>query len=289
VSGPAEGGALPGLGGSAKRSGAFAGEALGVIGARLFGGELDRKTRAMLGRGDAPRSGQPVWRNSYHQGQIEKRIWRPLGDGTKRTGKRLAALVVKYARQFEARTRAERRATTENKRNLRRGLLGDVGVEVLDLLWEMVDFMTGRLEPAIQTIADALGRSYAAVHAAISDLRARGFLQWERRSEPIEDPVPGGPLVRQISNAYVLLVPEALRDYVRKLFAPAPPAACVVWDAEQRKAEFKRALASMTRSEFHRATWDGDTRQGETIANIARMLDERESLLSREIGGADSS
>ncbi|HWK67541.1 MAG TPA: hypothetical protein VNS34_21645 [Rhizobiaceae bacterium] len=264
----------------------FDAQPIGLIAANLVGTKLDRKTRARLGRGDSPRSGQPVWRNSYYEGQIEKRIWRPLGDGTKRTGSRLRSIVLDYARRFETKTRCERRIRAENRRNLRRGLLGEVGVEVLGFMWGLVDFMTGRLEPAIQTIADELGRSYSAVHQALVDLRRRGFLQWERRARPIEDPVPGGQLVEQIPNAYVLLIPPELRDYVRKLFAPAPAADCVVWDHEQRKAEFQRALAAMSASEFQRATWDGDTRLGETMANIARMIDERESLLRRETGGS---
>ncbi len=34
------------------------------------------------------RSHQPVWRNSYYEGQIEKRLWRPIADGTKRGARR---------------------------------------------------------------------------------------------------------------------------------------------------------------------------------------------------------
>jgi hypothetical protein len=31
-----------------------------------------------------PRSGQPVWRNSYNEGQLEDRLWRPIGIGKAR-------------------------------------------------------------------------------------------------------------------------------------------------------------------------------------------------------------
>lgn len=256
--------------------------AFGLAAARATGAQLSRKTRTLLGRGDSPRSGQPVWRNSYYEGQCEKRIWRSYGDGSKRTGRRLHAIVVKAARRFE---RESRRKRQEEQQGRRRGFIGDVGIEVLDYLWGLVDYMTGRLEPAVATIADALGRSYSAVHQALKHLRERGFLQWERRSRPIENPVPGGPLVEQIPNAYVLIIPPRLRSYVAIMFGKAPAPDCVAWDHEQRKAEFDRLLASMTAEEALRATWHGDSRLGETLANIARMVDERESSIARETGG----
>lgn len=53
----------------------------GLAAARVAGIALDRKTRAALTRGDSPRSGEPVWRNSYTIGQIEDRVWRPIRDG----------------------------------------------------------------------------------------------------------------------------------------------------------------------------------------------------------------
>lgn len=267
---------------SAPNGGAFDAQPFGAITAGIFGNQLSRKTRAKLGRGDSPRSGQPVWRNSYYEGQCEHRIWRRYGDGTARTGKRLHSLILKSARRFERETRRTRQQETAMRR---RGLLGDVGLEVLDYLWSLVDFMTGRLEPAIETIAQETGRSYSAVHRALKDLRMRGYLQWERRSKPIEKPVPGGPLVEQISNAYVLLIPEGIRRYVSMMFGKAPTPDCVAWDSEQRKAEFDRMLSQLSAREFQRATWDGDPRMGETLANIARMIDHRESSISRETGG----
>ena len=260
---------------------------LGLIAAHLTGVTLNRKTRIKLERGDSPRSGQPVWRNSYTEGQCEDRIWRRYGDGTARTGKRMHALILKSARRLERESRRKRQGQDAGAR---RGLLGDVGVEVLDFLWNRVDFLTGRLEPAIETIAEDLGRSYSAVHRALKDLRLRGFLQWERRSKPVENPEPGGPLVKQISNACALLLPKALRRFfASEIGGRRPTPDCVAWDQEQRKAEFDRMLAGLTAREFHHATWSGDSRLGETLANIARMVDDRESSISRETGGEHSS
>lgn len=255
----------------------------GLVAAHLAGVQLSRKTRAKLERGDSPRTFQPVWRNSYYEGQCEDRIWRRYGDGTARTGKRLHGLIMKSARRLE---RESRRTRQNADAGARRGLLGDVGLEVLDFLWNRVDFLTGRLEPAIGTIAEEIGRSYSAVHRALKDLRTRGFLQWERRSKPIEQPEPGGPLVTQISNAYALLIPKALQLFFSiEIGGRRPTPDCVAWDAEQRRAEFDRMLFSLSAREFQAATWSGDSRMGETLANIARMVDERESSIARETGG----
>lgn len=258
--------------------------AFGLLAAKIAAAPLSRKTRLKLERGDSPRSGQPVWRNSYYEGQCEKRIWRRYGDGSVRTGKRLHAIILKAARRFERETRRKRQAERERRR---RGLLGDVAVEVLDYLWSLVDFATGRLEPAIAAIADELGRSYSAVHRALKDLRSHGFIQWERRSRLIENPEPGGPLVEQIPNAYVLLIPKTLQTYCAVVIGGKRPPTpdCIAWDHEQRREEFERQLNQLSLREWQQATWQGDSRMGETLARIAAMVEERESSIARETGG----
>lgn len=293
------------------RSGERGGEAkpIGLIAAQLAQAPLSRKTRLKLERGDSPRSGQPVWRNSYYEGQCEKRIWRRYGDGSVRTGKRLHALVVTNARRLERQTRRMRQYRAQQCRRMkpeqleserikgkeevlhhaRRGLLGEVGVEVLDFLWSRVDFMTGRLEPAIGTIAKEIGRSYSAVHTALNRLRRHGWLQWERRSRKIEDPEPGTPLVEQIPNAYVLLIPAELRRFVASLFGAPREPDCLKWDREQRRAEEERMLRELSAREYHRATWTGDSKLGETLERIAQLVDQRESSICRETGGEHSS
>jgi hypothetical protein len=67
------------------------------------------------------RTFQPVWRNSYYEGQLEHRIWKPIGDGSARTGKRFTGALVKAAREMEKRTKAERQAEHPGARN---GVLG---------------------------------------------------------------------------------------------------------------------------------------------------------------------
>lgn len=290
-------------GGEAKPFGTAAIAALGNIGAAAP--KLSRKTRAKLERGDSPRSGQPVWRNSYTEGQCERYVWRRYGDGSARTGKRMAALMVRSAKRSERDTRLMRQQRAEKCRRMtpeererelrqgkeevlhhaRRGLLGEVGIDVLEFLWNRVDYLTGRLEPAIETIADEIGRSYSAVHIALKRLRDHGWLEWERRSRPIDEPREGGPLVEQISNAYALLIPEGLKRYVSMMFGTLEEPDCLKWDREQRKAEEERMLRSLSAREYHRATWFGGHKEGETLARIAQMIDNRESSITRETGG----
>src|SRR5690606_31948645 len=141
-------------------------------------------------------------------------IWKPINGGGVRDGKRWTGALLKAAKAFELRTRAERREVEPGVRN---GALGEVGIAVLEHLYETVQYSTGRLEPAIRTIADAIGRAYSAVHEALCRLRTHGFLTWLRRSKPVDNPIPGGQQVEQASNAYALLVPPAMKGWLSRL------------------------------------------------------------------------
>lgn len=260
----------------------------GLAAARAAKVALDRRTRALLGRGDSPRSGQRVWRNSYTEGTIEDRVWKPIHDGSPRGGKRWTGALLKAARAFEYRTRRERREVDPGARN---GKLGEVALEVLAYLYELVDYSTGRLEPAIATIAEEVGRSYSAVHEALVRLRKEGFLHWMRRSRPIKDPEPGGQQVEQVSNAYALLVPEPIKGWMRALFRKTPKAAC---DEDRRRYEreaYEAMLAGLTAQQRHDTTWNGDSLLGETLRRLAAAVDARdfqrgESGTARETGGS---
>lgn len=230
------------------------------------------------------RTGQPVWRNSYYKNTIESRIWRPFMGGNVRGAKRRIGAILKSARELEKRTRRERQQTTPGVRN---GVIGEIGLAVLEVMYtRYLDFKTGQLDPAIATIAEAVGHSYAAVHAALRRLRHAGFLHWVRRSEPVEDAEGAGPQVKQISNAYALLLPKPLERMVAQLLGKAPLPEDAAWAREQHAKDWKAMLDSMTAADFHNATWTGDELAGETLARIAALLDqERESSRAVETGG----
>lgn len=230
---------------------------------------------------DQRRTGQPVWRNSYSEGQIEDRVWRPIGGGKTRRARRIRGAVMKSARMLERRTKRERQGQTPGTR---RGFLGETGIAVLEALWEIVNFATGRLEPAIATLAERTGYSYSAVHQALVTLRERGFLQWVRRSRPTDNQGEAGPQVEQITNAYALLIPGPTEAFLRRELAEAPLSGDEVERRRSQRAELKEMLDALPLSEFHEATWDGDRLAGETLKRIAHLVQERESSTTRETG-----
>ena len=150
----------------------------------------------------------------------------------------------------------------------------------------MVDFMTGRLDPAITTIADKIQRSYSAVHDALRRLRQAGFLQWIRRSRKTESKGEAGPQIEQISNAYALLVPQEMQGYLTRLLGKAPAPACEQSRRDQQQAEFRRMLDQLTAREYHDHFWSGDRLAGETMRKISEAVDRLALSQERESGRA---
>jgi len=149
----------------------------------------------------AHRTGQPVRRNSKKLGSFETRYWSRFDPAERNARMRAAEM--------------HDRATKQ--KGMRNGALGHVALEVLREMMRIIDFKTGRLEPAIETICARIGRSKDAVTKAMARLKGEGFLDWTRRVEPIENPDPFGPQIRQATNAYVLTLPKAAADLVRRL------------------------------------------------------------------------
>jgi len=141
------------------------------------------------------RTHQPVRRNSRHAGERELEMWRT-------------------ANRFSAKERAERlRAAKEYDRQHKlpgrvMGPLGRVAIEIYDELMGIRDFRTGRLDPALATIARRLRISKQTLVSALKRLKSHGFIDWYRRTRPVEDPEPGGPVVEQDTNAYWFKLPS---------------------------------------------------------------------------------
>ena len=172
------------------------------------------------------RSEQRVRRDSYLAGTRDHEMWRPLGRTNSEARKAIAL-----------RMQAAERYDRENKRKgERNGPLGHIGLEVLRELYRIVDYRTGRLEPAIATICAKICRARAAVNRALKRLKEHGFLDWIRRSEPTGN-VGSGPQIRQITNAYSLLLPRAAAAWVKRLLIGAPPAPCEIARREHDRVE----------------------------------------------------
>lgn len=225
--------------------------------------------------GKQRRTGQPVWRNSYYEGTIEDRVYRPLMGGNKRNAKRVIAAVLRAARELEKKTRRERQ---ELKPGARNGILGQVGLDILEAMYNrFLDYRTGRLEPSIEAIANATGYAYSAVHAALVRLRDCGFVQWVRRSRPLDNAGNAGPQVEQIPNAYAMLIPEAIKPMVRHIMRDAPEPACERWRREQHIAEFNEMVSSVSARQFVRdIIGTGDKALSASLDRLAALLDKRE-------------
>lgn len=216
------------------------------------------------------RSFQPVRRNSYYASDRRaERIWQRLGSNS-RDARRLIAARMKAAEFYD------RRSKQEGKRN---GALGHIGLEVLRELYRIVDYKTGRLDPAIATICDRIRRSRAAVVAAMARLKEHGFLDWVRRSETIDNP-GAGPQVRQITNAYGFGLPAAAAAWVKRILGNGPAPDCEVARREADGAEVEAMLGTVGLEEqtaFIAGT-EGDFAQA--MASLARAVERRNSASS---------
>lgn len=214
------------------------------------------------------RTGQPVRRNSRHAGEREDRIWRPLGR-TKREGFIFRDELLRTAKWYD------RSGKLPGKHN---GHLGMIGIQVLEALLDIVDFRTGRLEPAIATICERIRRSRAAVVRAMRRLKEHGFIDWIRRSEPTDNVGEAGPQVRQIPNAYgfdIARLPRACAAWIRKKLSSGPPPDCDSGRRDQDRQDFDSML-DQAPAEDQARVLAGDGALGEALASLGRSLDERE-------------
>lgn len=211
--------------------------------------------------GPTPRADRhPVRRGSRLAGTCEGAFWR-------RTDRQEMRRVVLAAKRYEL---------AERQQGCRNGPLGHVGIEVLDLLANLVSYRSGRLEPSIAYLMGKLKRSKDAVVRALAALREHGFLDWLRRHEAIELVEGPGPRVRQVSNAYRLSLPaRAARLLGHRLTAPPLPDD-VAQEREDRAAWLAAQKASLPLSELPFAEIEDD-RLARLLGELGRVVQERES------------
>ena len=217
-----------------------------------------RRTR----RGPGRRTWEPIRHSSRPSGR-EGLFWRPFDP--KQRGRFMVA--------------AERFERVNREKGKRNGPLGPVGLEVLRELLRLVDYRTGRLEPAITTLMERLRRSKDAIVRALANLRAAGFLDWLRRYEPTGN--DEGPQVRQISNAYRLSLPAAAARLLGRLWRPAP----IPDDERQRREQDAGDVASMIDGlplwEQPAQLVDDESLSG-ALSRLGRAVAERESAKRSE-------
>ncbi|MCP3729234.1 hypothetical protein M9978_02235 [Sphingomonas sp. MG17] len=176
------------------------------------------------------RTFQNVRRGSPHAGGAEIELW-------KRHNRFSRAENNAWLSAAEDHERATKKP---GKRN---GALGDIGMKVLRLLLRLRGKLDGRLDPSYAWIAQQARIARSSVGKALARLKAAGFLDWMRRSEPVEDPEPGGQYVKQTTNAFILKATGAAADMIRRLLRRPTEAMLRVGIERERAAKAARPAA----------------------------------------------
>jgi hypothetical protein len=135
----------------------------------------------------------PVWRDSTTQ----KIKFTPLR-------KKKAVKLYHKARAFERQTRQPGRQD---------GALGRNGILVFHaLIFDFLDYATGQLDPAIESIARKACISIASAKRGLAKLKLAGVLHWIRRAAETRDE-QGRFCLEQDTNAYGLIEPSQWRGF----------------------------------------------------------------------------
>ncbi|MES3091799.1 replication protein A [Sphingomonas aerolata] len=164
----------------------------------------------------------------------------------------------------------DRKHKIAGKRN---GPLGAIGVDVLRELMRMIDFKTGRLEPAIATLAERLRRSRGAIVSALARLKDHGFLNWIRRFEPIEDPDAFGPQVKQVTNAYWFGLPKEAADMVRRMMGKGPLPDDEVTRRKADEEQTAAMLATVSAEDLAAFRAGNESPLAKALASLGRRVD----------------
>ena len=199
-----------------------------------------------------------VRRGSRLVGRCEGTFWR----GTSRQEVRRVVLA---ARRYELAGRQAGR---------RRGPLGHVGLEVLELLGNLVSYRSGRLEPSLQFLMNKLKRSKDAVVRALAALREHGFLDWLRRHETIELVEGPGPRVRQVSNAYRLSLPARAAQLLGHILSAPPLPDDVAHEQAERAAWIAEHKSSLPLAELPLVEVEDD-RLARVLGELGRAVEAR--------------
>jgi hypothetical protein len=127
--------------------------------------------------------------------------------------KKVAMRLWQYGREFDQQTKEKGRHG---------GAVGHTGLQVLQvLIFDFLNFATGRLDPSQAAIAGKANLCERAVADALKRLHAAGILTWVRRCA--ESWEAGRYVRRQLTNAYALLPSTGWRGFRPPRDEPPPP------------------------------------------------------------------
>jgi hypothetical protein len=141
----------------------------------------------------------------------------PVWSGSYRDEVRFASMPKKQALKLYHKARAWNRQKFPGRYG---GTLGSAAMRVLEcLIFDFLNFATGRLDPGYHAIARKTGMSRSTIATALARLKKLGILHWVRRSSI--DRIDGGrSVLRQETNAYAILPASQWRGYGQQ---PEPP------------------------------------------------------------------
>lgn len=192
------------------------------------------------------RTHQPVWRNSRHAGEIERREWAAHNRFARRENRARLRALAHLDREWR-----DAPVKTGKRRRPKSSVLHDV----YEFMLKLRGREDGRLDPTYHFIARATGHSLSAVKRAMKRLSDFNLLRWNRRTELLEEPTPEGQYVSQISNAYVHELAGravALVKHFLGMERPRPDGAQATVNAAERlsRAERDEALAAAVSPEL---------------------------------------
>lgn len=203
----------------------------------------------------------PVWRDST----TSKVKFMPLA-------KKQATKLYHKARAFERQTR---------QRGRQNGALGRNGLLVLHaLIFDFLDYATGQLDPAIETIAKAACVSVRSAKRGLASLKHCGVLNWIRRAAETRDE-KGRFCLEQDTNAYGILPPSQWLGFIDQPEAPpphpstwgaTPPLPSAVEQAIIARQDGGNSAAILTRLED-----DPGDDLAAALARLGRAMQEREA------------
>jgi hypothetical protein len=146
--------------------------------------------------------------------------WPVWSDSTTKTvkfmplPKKRAVQIFHKARSFERQTR---------QKGKQDGALGRNGLLVLHtLIFDFLNYVTGRLDPAIETIAKRAAISISSAKRGLANLKRCGVLHWVRRAGETRDE-KGRFCEEQDTNAYGIVPPTQWRGFFDPLPDAPPP------------------------------------------------------------------
>lgn len=184
------------------------------------GARIAREVRQLAKAAAAARAGKTrgpdrkVRRESYDVDTDPRaRVFRRIEDGTMVAGLAWVEDVLRLAKKFD-------QLHSKSKKGEHMPIQGNGHLVLEVILRKGLDFKTGQLDPAIETIKHWTGLSRKAVISALNRLSKSGFLKWVRRTQKTDNEGEYGPQRAQITNAYYFAfdeLPKAVRMEFRQM------------------------------------------------------------------------